>query len=115
MELGESTQEGAMRETREEAGANIELGDLITLMSVPDIGQVHMYFRARMRDTTLSPGPETIEARLFQQHEIPWDEIAFHTVKHTLEHYFDDRAKGQFGLHVFDILHHKRPAPAPVG
>jgi len=50
-----------------------------------------------------NPGHETIEARLFTEAEIPWDEIAFHTVKHTLERYFSDRRKGSFGIHTVDI------------
>jgi hypothetical protein len=49
------------------------------------------------------PGHETMEARLFTEEEIPWDELAFRTVKETLEHYFADRRAGQFGTHAFDI------------
>ena len=105
MELGESIADGAMRETDEESGANIDIGRLFTVISVPDIGQVHMYFMARMLDTELNPGPETIEARLFFEHEIPWEELAFRTVKTTLEHYFADLKRNQFDLHVYDILH----------
>lgn len=105
MELGESIADGARRETDEEAGANIALDDLYTVISVPDIGQVHMYFRARMLSLDLNPGPETIEARLFKEEEIPWDELAFRTVRTTLEHYFSDRKQQRFGLHVYDIHH----------
>jgi hypothetical protein len=54
-------------------------------------------------DTTFNPGPETIEARLFHQHEIPWGELAFRTVKMTLDRYFLDREQGQFGLYCADI------------
>jgi ADP-ribose pyrophosphatase YjhB (NUDIX family) len=103
LELGETTAEGAVRETDEEAGALIELGSLFTLMSVPRVGQVHMYYRARLLSDQFHPGPETIEARLFTEEQIPWDEIAFRTVRETLEHYFADRRTGQFGVHVFDI------------
>jgi hypothetical protein len=56
-----------------------------------------------MLDTTLAPGPETIEAQLFSEAEIPWEQIAFRTVKETLHRYFDDRRKGQFGIHCADI------------
>jgi ADP-ribose pyrophosphatase YjhB (NUDIX family) len=103
MELGETTAEGARRETDEEAGANIELGELYTLMNVARVGQVHLYYRARLLDTHFNPGHETLEARLFTEDEIPWDEIAFRTVKETLEHYFADRRTGRFGFHAFDI------------
>ena len=103
MELGETTGEGALRETVEEAGARVELGALFTVLDVVRVGQVHLFYLARMLDTTLAPGPETIEARLFHEHEIPWDELAFRTVRQTLEHFFADRAQGRFGLHVGGI------------
>ena len=103
MELGETSAEGAVRETVEEAGANIELQDLFTVMNVVKVGQVHLYYRARLRDTRFEPGPETIEARLFDESQIPWDELAFRTVRETLRHYFEDRRRGQFGIHCADI------------
>jgi ADP-ribose pyrophosphatase YjhB (NUDIX family) len=103
MELGETVAAGALRETVEEAGAKVELQELFTLMNVVRVGQVHLFYRARMLDTSLDPGPETLEARLFHEHEIPWDEIAFRTVRDTLRHYFACRKQGQFGLLCADI------------
>ncbi|MES2091480.1 MAG: NUDIX hydrolase [Pseudomonadota bacterium] len=103
MELGETTEEGAARETDEEAGAHIEMQGLYCVINVVTAGQVHFFYRARLLDTTFAPGPETIEARLFSQAEIPWDELAFRTVRMTLEKYFADRVKGQFDVHCADI------------
>lgn len=103
MELNETTAEGAHRETVEEAGAKIEMGPLFTLMNVARVGQVHMYYRARLISDVFEPGSETIEARLFSEDQIPWDEIAFRTVRETLECYFADRRQGQFGFHTIDI------------
>jgi len=103
MELGESVEDGARRETVEEAGANIELQELFTLISVVRVGQVHLFYRARMTDATLDPGPETLEARLFHEHEVPWDQIAFRTVKDTLQHYFACRRAGVYALHCGSI------------
>jgi len=103
MELGESVAEGALRETLEEAGARIELEGLFTLLNVVRVGQVHLYYRARMLDASLDPGPESLEARLFREDEVPWEQLAFHTVRRTLEHFFDDRRAGAFGIHVGDI------------
>lgn len=103
MELGETTAEGAARETDEEAGAQIEMQELFTLLNVARVGQVHLFYRARLLSDQFKPGFETIEARLFAQDEIPWDELAFRTVKETLEHYFADRTTGQYGFHVVDI------------
>jgi ADP-ribose pyrophosphatase YjhB (NUDIX family) len=103
MELNETTAEGAARETDEEAGAQFEMGAIFTLMNVARVGQVHIYYRARLLSTEFNPGTETMEARLFTEAEIPWEEIAFRTVKETLEHYFADRRSGQFGFHTLDI------------
>jgi ADP-ribose pyrophosphatase YjhB (NUDIX family) len=103
MELGESTAEGALRETVEEAGARVEMLGLFTLLNVVRVGQVHLFYRARLLDTDFAPGPETIEARLFGEGEIPWDEVAFRTSRRTLELFFADRHAGSFGFHTADI------------
>ena len=103
MELGETVAEGAQRETAEEAGAQIELLDMFTLMNVVRVGQVHFFFRARLLSEHFDPGHETQEVRLFREAEIPWDEIAFRTVRETLRCFFADRARGQFDLHQIDI------------
>ena len=103
MELGETSEEGAIRETVEEAGARIELDGLFTMINVVRVGQIHLFYRARMLDTSLDPGPETIEAQLFAEADVPWDEIAFRTTKKTLECFFDDRRAGRFAMHFADI------------
>jgi hypothetical protein len=77
---------------------------LFTVLSVPRVGQVHLFYRARLLSDAFDPGFETIEARLFRQDEIPWEEIAFRTVKETLLRYFEDRARGQFDVHTMDIV-----------
>lgn len=103
MELGETTSQGAARETDEEAGAQFEMGPLFILTNVPRVGQVHMYYRATLLSDQFNPGFETMETCLFTEAEVPWDELAFRTVKETLEHYFADRQRGQFGLHLIDL------------
>ena len=104
MELGETTADGALRETIEEAGAKVEMQGLFSVLNVVRVGQVHLFYRARMLDTSLAPGPETIEAALFREHEIPWDELAFRTVRLTLELFFADRRRGSWGVHNQDIV-----------
>lgn len=99
LELGETTAEGALRETIEEAGAEIELGPLYTVLNVTRAGQLHLFYLATLRHTRFDPGPETIEVRLFREHELPWDEIAFRTVRTTLQRYYADRRRGAFGQH----------------
>jgi ADP-ribose pyrophosphatase YjhB (NUDIX family) len=103
MELGETTEQGALRETDEEAGARVELEGLYTLLNVVRVGQVHLFYRARLLDTDFAPGPESLEVQLFAEEDVPWEELAFRTVKETLTRYFSDRRKGQFGVHCADI------------
>ena len=107
MELAETTAAGARRETDEEAGADIEMGRLFSVINVPQVGQVHFFYLAQLKSEHFYPGPETMEARLFTEAEIPWDEIAFRTVKLTLEHFFADRRAAQLDepkVHCLDLL-----------
>jgi ADP-ribose pyrophosphatase YjhB (NUDIX family) len=103
MELGETTAEGAARETVEEAGAQFEMHALFSLINVARVGQVHLFYRATLLSPEFAPGTETQEAVLFDEADIPWDEIAFRTVKETLEQFFADRRAGHFGFHTLDI------------
>ena len=103
MELGETVAQGAVRETTEEAGARIELQGLFSMLDVVRVGQVHFFYRARMLDLDFLPGPESLEAMLFTEAEIPWEEIAFRTTKRTLELYFADRREGHFEMHCGEI------------
>ena len=103
MEMGETAAEGALRETVEEAGARVEMQGLYTVLNVVRVGQLHLFYRARLLDTDFAPGPESIEAKLFAEVDVPWDELAFRTVRETLLRYFDDRKRGQFDVHCADI------------
>jgi ADP-ribose pyrophosphatase YjhB (NUDIX family) len=104
MEIGETTAEAAARETLEEAGAHVEVQHLFTLLNVPHVSQVHLFYLARMTDGKFEAGEESLEVRLFQEHEIPWDDIAFPTVSQTLRFFFADRTAGRFGMHTGDIF-----------
>jgi ADP-ribose pyrophosphatase YjhB (NUDIX family) len=110
MENGETTFAGAMRETLEEAHARVEIGPLFALYNIPHISQVYMLFRARLLDAAIRAGAETLEVRLFAEHEIPWQEIAFASVRNTLTHYYDDRRQGEFIFHMGTIEPVTRPA-----
>ena len=103
MELGETTAQGAIRETVEEAGARVELEGLYSLINVVRVGQVHLFYRARMLDTDFVPGPESLEAKLFVEADVPWDQVAFRTTRMTLEFFFADRREGRFEFHTADI------------
>ncbi len=103
MENDETVGGAALRETREEAGAKIELGPAFTMISVPRVNQVHVFFRARLLELDFKPGEESLEVMLFEEAAIPWKDIAFRTVALTLKHWFADRAKGSFAFHTEEI------------
>ncbi len=103
MENGESTRAGAARETFEESQARVQVEELVTLISIPDINQVHLLFRARMETAHHGPTPESSEVQLFHEADIPWEALAFRTVQHTLRHYVEDRRLGRRDPHLIDL------------
>ena len=114
MELGESTIHGAARETLEEAGAEVNIGPLYSLLNVPHAEQVHLFYLATMNTSEFSAGEESLEVALFNEADIPWSELAFPTVKQTLEWFFADRAAGnleagkEFHVRSRDIMPSER-------
>lgn len=115
MENNETTSDAAIRETAEEAGARIELHGLFSMLNVPHVHQVHMFYRATLLDLDYLAGTESLEVRMFREEEIPWDDIAFPTVSHTLRDFFADLATmdngGSFGFHTHDI---RKPMRMPA-
>ena len=110
LENGETVAAGAVRETLEEASARVEIGELYTMISLPQISQIYMMFRARLVDLDFGPGPESLEVRLFREDEIPWEEMAFRTIGRTLCNYFLDRKLGTFPTRL-SVLERKAPRP----
>ncbi|MDD5329966.1 MAG: NUDIX hydrolase [Sulfuricella sp.] len=103
MENNETVAQAAARETAEEASARVEIDELYTVYSIPHISQVHVFFRSRLLDLDFRPGQESLEVALFDEEAMPWDELAFSSVRNTLRHFFADRRKGEFALHMGDI------------
>ena len=99
MENGESTIEAALRETLEEACAQIAVDSLYALINIPDINQVHLFYRGRLLEGSFAAGEESLEVRLFNEADIPWDDLAFESVAVCLRHYLADRHAGHFRLH----------------
>lgn len=112
MENGETTSEGAARETLEEAGARVEVLNLYSMISLPDINQVYLLFRAKLLHLDFSPGEESLEASLFSEAEIPWEQLAFRAIERTLRLYYDDRRTGgcdnNFPLRIGNVFHKPR-------
>ena len=86
MELSETPQEGAMREAREEANADLAIGELLAVYSVKRLSQIQLIFRATLKSPEFSAGEESLEVELFDWGDIPWEEIAFPTVHWALHH-----------------------------
>jgi ADP-ribose pyrophosphatase YjhB (NUDIX family) len=105
MEEGESLETGATRETVEEARARIDDLALYTVISLPDISQVYMLYRATLRDCDFAAGSESLDVRLFHEAEVPWEELAFRAIAVTLRHYFADRASGHFPVRSETLRH----------
>ncbi|MCD6043746.1 MAG: [(di)nucleoside polyphosphate] hydrolase [Burkholderiales bacterium] len=103
MENDETAGQAALRETLEEAGARVELGAPFTLISVPRVNQVHLFYRARLLELEFKPGEESLEVALWDEAKIPWDTVAFRTVGLTLKRWFADRKGGAFGFHAEDL------------
>ena len=104
MEEGESLEEGALRETFEEAGITLKCGQLLTSISVPFISQVHIFFHAHMDSAEhADKTSESLEVKLFEIRDIPWDKIAFPTVKQTIKHFIEDSEQGELKTRIFDI------------
>ena len=103
MENGETAAQAALRETQEEAGARVELGAPFSMVSVPHVNQVHLFYRARLLSPEFKPGEETLEVALWDEARVPWKEIAFRTVGLTLKRYYADRVAGAFGFHAEDL------------
>ena len=100
MELQETMAQGAARETREEAEAEVSIGELYCMYDIPRIGQIYVLFKSTLIDGQFGAGDETIESRLFEEHEIPWGDLAFPSVERTLRHYFADQKTGSFPMHL---------------
>ena len=114
MENNETTADAAVRETVEEAGANIELGALFSLLNVVQVHQVHLFYLARLLDLDFEAGIESLDVKMFAEDEIPWDDLAFPTIRKTLELFFADHPKvlegGSYGFHSHDVV---RPMARP--
>ncbi|KAK4432177.1 Nudix hydrolase 23, chloroplastic [Sesamum alatum] len=111
MEIGESAAEGAIRETWEEANAEVEVESPFAQLDIPLIGQTYIIFLAKLKRPHFSPGPESLECRLFALEDIPFDSLAFSSMLVTLKLYFEDKKVGRPKFHYGIIK--KRPGTSP--
>ena len=109
MENLETTAEGAAREAMEEANAEADDLTFFGLYNLPRISQVYIMYRGTLRDGNASVGPESLEVGLYEESDIPWDDLAFPVVVESLQRYLEDRRNGHFRMHRADI--YSRPGP----
>lgn len=119
MELGETTMEAAARETLEEANARVNIQGLYVVINLPQVDQVFMMFRSQLLDLDFAPGVESLAVELYTKQDIPWNSLAFGTIRQTLDFFFEDRLTGDYPLHIGDIVKHGdnysfRPGPAEI-
>lgn len=93
-----------MRETLEEANARVAITQLYAVFNLPYVSQVYMMYRSQLLDLDFSAGEESLEVKLFAENEIPWDDIAFTTIRYTLKFFFQDQHNNKFRLHTGDII-----------
>ncbi|XP_020959407.1 nudix hydrolase 23, chloroplastic isoform X3 [Arachis ipaensis] len=111
LEIGESAVEGAIRETREEANADVEVISPFAQLDIPLIGQTYMIFLAKLKTPHFSPGPESSECQLFPVDEIPINSLSFSSMVVTLSLYVEDVKAGKPKFH-YGIIN-KRPGTSP--
>jgi ADP-ribose pyrophosphatase YjhB (NUDIX family) len=111
LECGESGAQGARREALEEARANVEILDLLCLIDIPSISEVHLIYRARLLTVNHVPTVESDDIVLMRESEIPWGRLAFSSIEASLRRYFADRARARSDVHTFEI----RPPACPGG
>ncbi len=109
MELGETSGQGAAREALEESQATVEPLELIAVINVPYVSQVYLIHRGRLVGNHFGPTAESSEVRLMREDEIPWDDIAFPTIWHSLKFFFEDRRRGRYETHSLDLKFRPRP------
>lgn len=109
LELGESSALGAAREALEEAQASVEPLELLAVIGVPYVSQVYMVYRGRLRTEHFGPTFESSEVQLMREDEIPWDDIAFPTIWHSLRYFFEARTTGNWATRSLDLAYRPKP------
>jgi ADP-ribose pyrophosphatase YjhB (NUDIX family) len=103
MENGETLQQAAARESREEALIDVDIGSLLAVVHVLHAHQVHVFFRGTLRSPDYGAGVESLEVKLVRPPEIPWPELAFPSTEFALRRYLDDRAAAREECHFAEL------------
>jgi ADP-ribose pyrophosphatase YjhB (NUDIX family) len=104
MENNETVEEGALRETMEEAGAKSNNIKLFLMCNLPHISQVYMMYYGNLNGGIYEAGIESSEVKLFTKEEIPWGDLAFTVIEKTIKLYYKDLEKGNINIHFDTII-----------
>ncbi len=85
VDRGETVEEAAIREAREEVNADVELREVVGVYSYPGVPVVVVVFAAALLNDELEAADECLEIRCFTKEEIPWEELAFSSIHDALE------------------------------
>ena len=91
LEVDETVNQAAIRETFEETGLLVEPGEIIGLYTRLEAAVVTIAFEARIVGGTAAPTPEALEISSFKPESLPWTEIAFKTTTWALRDWMDRR------------------------
>ena len=109
LEMEETLEQGALRETLEETNTKVKMKNLYAIYNIPQIGQVYILYLAEVMQNNFGPTSESLEVKFFKKEEILWEELAFPFVKNALDHYFNDLKNGKFSLKIEIIERPKSP------
>jgi ADP-ribose pyrophosphatase YjhB (NUDIX family) len=104
LEMGETLQDGALRETREETNSIVKIDKMYFMFDIPQIGQFYALYKASIEENSYSPTSESLEVELFSYDDIPWEELAFPFVPIALEFFYKDLEDGYFPLRIRELV-----------
>ena len=87
----ETVPRAVARETLEESGLVVRVGELVGVYSYPDSLVIVLMYRAMYESGTLKAADESIDAGVFPEDRIPWDDLAFPSTRDALKDYFKQK------------------------
>lgn len=100
LENGETVEEGAIRETWEETGAEVKIVRLHALYNLASVNQVYLFYLAQLTSFDFDGGSESLEVKLFSPDDIPYEEMAFSSSTYAIRQYLSYADTEFHGVHI---------------